>query len=198
VRLCGTSTSPITSAGHQERYVISLDDREWSSGEWTLPQWPVLLTLMTDSHWERFIKLHVSLLIAVIGHWERSILIAITDHQEGEWPWVVSDEWEVSYEQEVLWGRLWSEARIQILSAIEIQQIFCISGWLKLAGALQIVSQIKMRYWACQTPTFGFASISRNKILYLASILGFAGAREIFARYSLRPERPLIFLTKYG
>jgi hypothetical protein len=62
---------------------------------------------------------------------------------------------------------------------------------LKLAGALQIVSQRKMRYWACQTPTFGFASISRNEILYLASISSFAGACKILARYSPRAERPL-------
>jgi hypothetical protein len=79
---------------------------------------------------------------------------------------------------------------------IEIQQICCISDGLKLAGVLQIVSQKKMRFWGYRTPNFWCLSISSNEILYLASILGFAGTREILARYRPRTKRPLsVFLN---
>jgi hypothetical protein len=79
---------------------------------------------------------------------------------------------------------------------IEIQQICCISDGLKLAGVLQIVSQKKMRFWGYRTPNFWCLSISSNEIPYLASILGFAGTREILARYSPRAERPLSFHSR--
>ncbi|PLW56964.1 hypothetical protein PCANC_02812 [Puccinia coronata f. sp. avenae] len=52
-----------------------------------------------------------------------------------------------------------------------------------------------MRFWGYRTPNFWCVSISSNEIPYLASILGFAGTREILARYSPRAERPLSFLS---